>query len=79
LSGIDGRLNLLLSNIDIQKQRELQNDGGTAVRTRGRHLRQSWYLTKLSLEGRCNRRRHYIGGGSRVKRPHLNRWILYFW
>ena len=50
--GIDGRLHLLLGNVEAEVEAELERDDRTAAGARGGHLLQAGHLAELALEGR---------------------------
>ena len=68
----DRRLDLLLGDVDRERQVELQCDDGGAGGTRRRHLREARHLAELLLEGRRDRRGDDVGARAGVERLHLD-------
>ena len=69
---IDGRLDLLLGNVEREVQTELQRDDGTASGARGGHLGEARHLAELALERRRDRRGHDIGACTGIEGADLD-------
>ena len=54
LGRVDGRLHLLLSDIDVEAELELHDDDGDAAGAGGGHLAEAGDLTELPFERRCH-------------------------
>src|SRR6266404_2225184 len=74
--GVDGRLHLLLGDVDVEIERELQRDDRAAEGAGGHHLVQAGHLPELALEGRCHRRRHDVRTGAGIEGEHLDGGII---
>jgi hypothetical protein len=72
LRGVDGGLNFLLCDIDVQGQIKLQHNDGGATGTGGGHLAQALQFAELTLQGRGHRGGHDGGAGSGIEGEHLN-------
>ena len=69
-STIDGRLNLLLSHINVQVQIKLERDHRAPEGAGGGHLIQARSLSELALERSGDRRGHYFRAGAWIERLH---------
>ena len=73
---IDGRLNFLLGDVNVEVEHELQGDEGASERTRRGHLIQPGDLAELAFERRGHRRSHDLGAAAGIKRLHLNGGVI---
>ena len=73
---VDGRLNFLLGDVNVEVQLELQRDDRAPEGARGGHLVQPGNLAELALERCGDRRGHYIRAATGIKRLYLNRGVV---
>src|SRR5882672_8136042 len=73
---VDGGLDFLFGDVDVQVKIELQSDDGAAERARRSHLVQAGNLPELALERGGDRRGHHVRTGARVKRLHLDGGVI---
>ena len=69
---VDGRLHLLLGDVDRERQIELQGHDGRAARADRRHLLEARQLAELPLERRGDARGHDVGARARIERDDLD-------
>jgi hypothetical protein len=74
--GVDGRLHLLLGDVDGVLQGELQDDERGALGARGGHLVEPGELTELSLQGCRDRGGHHLGAGAGVEGQDLDGGVI---
>src|SRR4029453_14866798 len=70
--GVDGRLHLLLGDVQREVEVQLQRDDGRSGRAGRGHLLEPWHLAELALERRGDRGGHHVGTGARIERLHLH-------
>src|SRR5437667_150290 len=76
-SAIDGRLDLLFGDVNIQVQIKLQRDHRAPEGTRGGHLIQTRSLSELALKRSCDRRSHYFRAGAGIKSLYLDGGVIH--
>ena len=78
LRSVDRRLHFLLRDVDVQVQRELQDDHRASIGARRGHLAQARHLPELPFQRRRHCRCRHIRACARIKRHHLNRRVVDF-
>ena len=73
---IDGCLDFLFGDVNVQVQLELKRNDGAAKGTGGGHLVQTRDLAELALERRGHRGGHDLRAGAGIKGLHLNRRVI---
>ncbi len=73
---VDGRLHLLLGDVDRKGQVELQGHDRRAARADRRHLLEAGQLAELPLERRGHSRRHDVRACPRIERDRLDRRVV---
>ena len=76
--GVDGRLHFLLSDVQRQRELELERDHRRAAGALGGHLLKAGHLAKLPLQRGGHRRGHHVRAGAGIERYHLNRRVVHF-
>ena len=69
---VDGGLDFLFGDVNVEIKIELQGDDGAAEGTRGGHLTQAGDLAELALEGSRDGRNHHVGASAWIKCLNLN-------
>ena len=75
-SAVDGGLDFLLGDVNVEVEHKLQRDDGATERARGSHLVQPGNLAELALERRGDRRSHHVWTGAGIKGLNLNCWVI---
>ena len=76
LGRVDRGLHLLLRDVDVEAQRELENDHRRAAGARRRHLVQPRHLAELAFQRRRDGGGHDVGARAGIEGEHLDRRVV---